>query len=103
MGHPLLFITHFSGWDAQPGESDLITLLRALVISELASLGEETVVSESLKRFANREAVPLPADLRLPIFSSVIEQKIVIWFDILKGCCQRFRGIRGYFEYLSDG
>jgi len=58
------------GWDVAKGESDLNTLLRAMVIESLVGLGEESVIAEAKKRFHNfiNNNVSIPADLRYAIY-----------------------------------
>jgi len=64
------------GWEAQPGEEDLMTLLRGVVLSVLVRNRYPPALEEARKRM--REAVespdtrPIPADLASPIYEAVV-------------------------------
>jgi len=63
------------GWDAKPGEGHLTSMLRSLVIGRLGSAGDQSVLTEARKRFADHcsGASLIPADLRGPIYSTTLK------------------------------
>ncbi|XP_066991681.2 puromycin-sensitive aminopeptidase isoform X2 [Anabrus simplex] len=62
------------GWDPKENESHLDTLLRSLVIGQLAWFREESIIAEAKRRFADHVEgkVLLPADLRSPVYKAVL-------------------------------
>lgn len=65
------------GWDAQPNESHLTTMLRPMVIGILGSYGDAAVAAEAGRRFdeASRCGVKLPPDLRSAVYGLVVENR----------------------------
>jgi len=63
------------GWDPAPEEPALRTMLRALIISMLASLRHPATVLQAQHRFATflKDKSTLPADLRFPVYKMVIQ------------------------------
>ncbi len=61
------------GWDAKPGESDLNALLRSVVLSKLASNGDEATIAEAKKRFDAFlvSEANLAVDLRGTVFAAI--------------------------------
>lgn len=62
------------GWESKNNESHLDTLLRSLIIGSLASCADESVVTESKKRFDNHYQGKslIPADLRGAVYRAVM-------------------------------
>ncbi|PVD38990.1 hypothetical protein C0Q70_01615 [Pomacea canaliculata] len=62
------------GWDSQPGEGHLVSMLRDIVLTRMGRYGDKATVAEAEKRFlahASGEQV-LPADLRGPVYITVL-------------------------------
>ncbi|XP_064598635.1 puromycin-sensitive aminopeptidase-like isoform X2 [Liolophura sinensis] len=64
------------GWDTKPNEGPLVAMLRELVITRLGRYGHETTVTEAKARFEAHYtgAKVLPADLRSPVYITVLSQ-----------------------------
>lgn len=62
------------GWDPQPNESHLDTLLRSLVIGRLVWFKDEAIIAEAKKRFEVHVSgkTLLPADLRSAVYKAVL-------------------------------
>nr|XP_018910157.1 PREDICTED: puromycin-sensitive aminopeptidase-like [Bemisia tabaci]XP_018910165.1 PREDICTED: puromycin-sensitive aminopeptidase-like [Bemisia tabaci]XP_018910174.1 PREDICTED: puromycin-sensitive aminopeptidase-like [Bemisia tabaci] len=62
------------GWDPQPNESHLKTLLRSMVIDRLGQFGHDGVIAEAKKRFENHicKKEALTADLRAAVYKAVL-------------------------------
>ncbi|MEY2150557.1 M1 family metallopeptidase [Rhodanobacter sp. 115] len=61
------------GWDAKPGESTSTTLLRTQLIGALAELGDQDMLNEVRRRYAEQTSNPkaLPAALRKTVYAIV--------------------------------
>lgn len=62
------------GWDPNPNESHLDTLLRSLVLGRMAALNDQTTIEEAKKRFQQHiwGTKTLVADLRSPVYRAVL-------------------------------
>ncbi|XP_069970729.1 puromycin-sensitive aminopeptidase isoform X1 [Penaeus vannamei] len=71
------------GWEAKPGEKHLDTLLRSLVLGQLGLYGDEAIVGEARRRLGAHVAntSTLPADLRSPVYKTVMSQADEKTFD----------------------
>jgi len=65
------------GWDTEPGESHLTTMLRPMVIGNLGSYGDTEVATEACQRFdtASGQDDGLPPDLRSAVYGLVVENR----------------------------
>ncbi|XP_046357527.2 puromycin-sensitive aminopeptidase-like [Haliotis rufescens] len=64
------------GWDKKEGESQLTAMLRDLILTKMGRYGDESTVMESRKRFESHHKGDnvIPADLRAPVFITVLSQ-----------------------------
>ncbi|XP_069490760.1 puromycin-sensitive aminopeptidase [Ambystoma mexicanum] len=73
------------GWDPKPGEGHLDALLRGLVLGKLGKAGHKATIEESRRRF--KEHVDgkqiLPADLRSPVYVTVLKHGDNITLDTM--------------------
>ena len=59
------------GFDAKANESHDTTLLRPLVLGSASFFGDETIIAEALKRFAEHTKNPINPDIRGVIYATV--------------------------------
>lgn len=73
------------GWNPNPGETHLDTLLRGLVLGRLAWLDDEEIMAEAKNRFIKHvNGQPsLPADLRSACYKAVLRGGGSEMFDTL--------------------
>jgi aminopeptidase N len=73
------------GWEAKPGESDPVAILRTQLIGALGNLGDTGVINEARRRFAAQEHDPkaVPAALRKTIFAIVARHADAATWDQL--------------------
>lgn len=73
------------GWEARPGESDPVTILRTQLIGVLAELGDTTVIGEAQRRYAAKDSDPkaLPAGLRKVVLGVVASHADAATWDKL--------------------
>ena len=64
----------YVGWEAQSGESENNALLRALVLGSSISFGDIAVINEAKRRFANRNEITIPADLRDVVYGAIAKE-----------------------------
>ncbi len=75
------------GWDARPGESHLIKLLRPMVVGLLGRYGDPQVNAEALRRFDQgiRDATPVAPDLRMAVYGQVVESRGLEGYEAVLG------------------
>jgi aminopeptidase N len=63
------------GWDARPGESDNVRLLRGVLLSSLGRLDDPDVVAEAHRRFdeMSRQRSTVPAAIRRTVLTSIAQ------------------------------
>lgn len=92
-------IYHKLGWEATPGEDNLNTLLRGIVIGQLVRANHSDVILEAQRRFrlafdtpkdGNTPAYQIPPDLVSPIYDAVISS----------GTEEAFRAIQQRYRYV---
>jgi aminopeptidase N len=73
------------GWEAKPGESDPVAILRTQLIGALGNLGDTGVINEARRRFAAQKHDPkaVPAALRKTIFAIVARHADAATWDRL--------------------
>ncbi|HEY0502810.1 MAG TPA: M1 family metallopeptidase [Lysobacter sp.] len=78
------------GWDAKPGESDPVTILRTQLIETLGALGDRDVVAEAKRRYAaqSRDADALPGALRRTVLGVVARHADAAAWDALRAAAQ---------------
>lgn len=72
--HVVSGIARKLGWDPKPGEGHLDAMLRSLVLARMGLFGDEDVIAEAKRRFADHVTGTnlLPADLRTPVYHTVL-------------------------------
>jgi puromycin-sensitive aminopeptidase len=60
-------------WDAKPGESNLKSMCRGIILQFLGKIGDKETIEEAKKRFSNHLTGKLiSADLRQAVYSAVL-------------------------------
>jgi aminopeptidase N len=91
------------GWEARPGESSSVALLRTRLIGSLSAMGDANVVAEARRRFTARDTDPtaMPAALRRTVLGIVARNADAATWDQLHAMAQAEKTAQIRDEYYG--